>query len=178
MIDWPTIKPPLLALVKSLAGLDQCVWADQQIPMIATAQQAIGKLSLNGAETLTQKEEVHFDPVDPDDETSKLRQTARMIQRITIRIRVESIFQGDAKSAENYLERLRGMWGWWSTTEALRAVGFGFAEMQATQMLNAPKDDHVLSVAVADVRFNAGSTDTDPTLYDRIDSIGLEPTLT
>lgn len=177
MIDWSAVRPPLLALIKSLAELDQCVWADQAIPMIATSQQAIGKVSLNGAETLTQKEETRFQPVDPDDPTSKLRQTVRMVQRITIRIRVESEFQGDAKTAENYLERLRGRWGRWSVVQSLSAIGFGFVEMTGTQTPNVPKDGHILSVAVADARFIVGSVDTDPTLYDSIESIGLEPTL-
>lgn len=178
MIPWGTTWPPLLALVKTLSGLDQCAKLNKKRPMIATSQQAIGLLSINGTEELVQKAETFFRPVDPDNpDTCKLLQTQRTLQRVTIRVKVESMFAADGKIAENYLERLRGRWSWWSTTQALRAFGFGFSEMGATTPADLERDSHMVSVAIADCRFIVGSSDTDPTEYDQISSIELIPAL-
>ena len=109
-----------------------------------------------------------------------LHQTAQGMRVVTLRTKVTVLDQRAGLVARVYLERLRDRMVWDSTRDALKALGLGFAQARDTVDLSKKVDQHVMSIGAIDLRFNLAVTDTDPTEYSRIASLGdisiVEPT--
>lgn len=99
------------------------------------------------------------------------RETVRGQRELTWRVRIESYDQTPGYGAQTYAERLRTRLAWTSTQATLEAAGLGFQEIAGTNTLDTKIDQRWVSVVVVDVRLNAQSIETDPTLYPTIDRV-------
>lgn len=177
-MNYGTVRPALLALVKQISGLE-CVWKDQPqgyVPPQGYGQatpRVICKLSLGPASGKGRDElRTEYDEEQPLGE--ELQDTAIGVRVFTLKILVESLDQADPDTAEQHLSRIRLRFRRRSSTEALNAVNVSFVSAGDVVDLSNVRDSRAVSIANLDVRLSGVGEDVDPARYGYIEKVETE----
>lgn len=176
MIPWPTLQPGLVTLVGQLTGLTQVFWQDTQTApgtFVAASQVAKAELMAFAMTSSGKLDALTWAEQSPN---GPLLQTAKGVREFTLRTKVTVYDQLSNLVARNYLEQMRDRMAWDSTRDTLMALSLGFQSALSLTDLSKPVDGHIASIAALDVRFNLGTSDTDPTQYSRISTGTFAPT--
>lgn len=175
MIDWETLQAGIKTLVANLTGLTTVQWYDEQLPLVAAQsnQFAIARCMVFAVTSIGAWDDRQFatgtwtagvfEAEDPeDDNDGALFETIRGQRAFTLRVSVESYDQRPGRTARQYLEAMRDRLTRKSIQPTLNLLALGFAEVLMLRDISDNQDDHVVSKAVFDTRWNLGTSDTDP----------------
>lgn len=190
MIDFAALKTALRPAIRSLTGLTVVAFEDEPRPHPDPAQGAIALVSFFGIATIgmnagrsyerdTSREYGQGGDTETDPEGGiepPALETVIARREVTIRVKVDSVYQDANRDARFYLERMRTRIEWSSIRETLRAAGLGHQETLLATEVNETRDQHRAAVAIFDIRCNAVARDTDtdnpiPTI-ERVDVTG------
>lgn len=171
-IAWSTIQPAIKALFASLAELPAAlvIWDGEPMPFAPAPGFAIGDVQDFSATSRGQADTGTFEEAAPD---GVLNETITTTRELTLRFRVRVYSNlAPAQTARQYLERMRPRLQYESTNDTLAEIGLGLIAAVNLANLSTTKDDRVTSTSVLDVRFTLLTSDTDPTPFERITTIG------
>lgn len=184
MIDFATLKPALLALAKSLTGLTVAAMENEPRPMAKGSEGTIALVSFFGISGIGTDE--HRYERDTASEWGQGGDTEILPEggaeppvldtvigrrELTIRIKVEGIYQDANRDARFFVERMRTRLSWESTRVALLAAGLGFQEVLLATIADEKRDNRTASIALVDVRCNVVASEQDPTLHPTIERV-------
>ncbi len=184
MIVWATLKPALLALFASLAGLPElaagtgrdapaAVWEDDARPFAAPAWALVSLLNLQPIGTADRT----FEPVAAvpwavghawGGTVPKLRQQASVHMLCTFRVKIETNAHTPAEDANTYAQTLLTRVELLENLLGFAELGLGFLSIGLTTRPTATYDQRIRSTHVIDLRFNVYNEATSQALYDRI----------
>lgn len=185
MIDFATLKPALLALAKSLTGLSVATMENEPRVMAKPSEGAVALVSFFGVAGVGGTDAKRYDrdtasewgqggdtEILPEGGAEPpVLETVIGRRELTIRIKVDGIFQDANRDARFYLERMRTRLSWESTRVALLAAGLGFQEVLLATTADEKRDNRLASIALVDVRCNVVSSEQDPTLHPTIERV-------
>lgn len=175
MIDFAAMKTAVVPILQSLTGLTAVALEDGIRPMPPAGQNAIALYSFFGVATIGGTDEASYARADDQEygqggDTSTFPEggaeppvieTITGRREITLRVKVDSIYQDANRDAHYYLERMRTRVQWSSIQAALRAAGLGFQDVAAATEVNETRDQHRASIAIFDLRCNVVATEAD-----------------
>lgn len=165
MIDFAALEPAILILVARLAGCP-AVMLDAAQPMNA---RALARVQIFGVTSPGTVDDVAYERATDgtwgagagEDAPSggaeaPAVETVTGWREMTIRIRVEALFQDPGNAARYYLERMRTRLRMTATVEAFKAAGMGYLGTLLLTDLSVPLADagRIQSVGVLDLRVN------------------------
>lgn len=187
MIDFETVKPAILAIVVRLSGLTAAAFEDDPRPMAKPSEGAIALVSFFGVASLGLTDEKTYErdtaseygqggdtsTIPEGGQAPPALETVTGRREVTIRVKVESIYQDGNRDARFYLERMRTRIAWSSILEAFDAAGLGFQDVALATLIGETRDNRKPSIAVFDVRVNVLATEQDPTLWPTIERVDV-----
>lgn len=176
MIDYSSIRPALLSLIKQLSGVSDVSWRDQpqgyQGKPVASYGSTVGtsiKLSIGPSSTKGRDEiRTSFDGSRPAGQ--ELKDTASGVRLFTLKILIDTLEQKDGKTADYLCEQIGGRFRWSLARNALRAVNVGYVDTGVVQDLSSVRDTRAVSVAAIDIRLSTTSVDEEPEGYTYIET--------
>lgn len=189
MIDFEAKKTAIRAIVASLTGVTAgaVVFEDEPRPMADPAQGAIVLISFFGVVSLGSTDERVYErdtsaEYGQGGDTSEIPEggqeppaleTVVGRREVTIRVKVETIYQDANRDARFYLERMRTRIAWSSIQDRLTAAGLGFQDVALATLIGETRDNRKPSIAVFDVRANVLATEQDPYLWPTIERVDV-----
>jgi len=162
-MDWSTVRAKILSVVASCVRVDT-YWRDRERPFVRPMDSAsptgeagvtcllhvISSIGI-GVDEIKQKYNTGTELID-------LTQTGN--RRFTVSVLVESYNQADAKTAHEYIERLRSCLERSQIKDLLREANLTILPLPASVDLSDFRDDRAVSVASLDLPFLFLSTET------------------
>lgn len=166
--EFATLDAALVAIAKTITGLDQVVWENQKRPFVSPSTRAIALLSFGETLGIGRDEVIQaFDPTELSEEDildgeGEFTFTVAGVRRLPWRIKVESYEQGTIKTAWKYLEDARTALSWPSVLDALDAANVATVEVLGVLDLQVPKDERMVSMASLDIILAGRFSSVDP----------------
>lgn len=159
-MNWPAIRPVLLAAVQTVTGLTSGGSVAWRGSKEASVMRRYPRIDLSVRSPVSLGDEIRKVVRESD---GKKDVAVVGMRAFVFSIRIESDAQTDDGFALVYEERIRTRFMRDSIGEAFRAVGVSIADIQPTQTVDFKLQDRDLSVAVIDVMMNGVSNDVDDT---------------
>ena len=186
MIDFATLKPALVALASSLTGLTVAVWENDPRPMAVPSEGALVTVSLFGVAGVGGTDGKRYDrstentglggdqsEIPEGGAEPPALETIVGRREVTIRFKIDGIFQDGNRTPRFYLERMRTRLSWESSRATLEAAGLGLQEVLLATEAEEKRNDRVSPVAIFDVRCNLVASEQDPTEHATIETFDL-----
>lgn len=150
-----TIRPALLALVKSLMGPTvDAYWRDQTDRYIPQGSKTVFKLSLGPStgKGLNDDKRVEYDPTAPLNQ--ELTENVTGYRLFTMKALCECLNQTDGSTANNYLETLRTRLRFSTSSDALHVVNVSLVSIGDILDLSKVQDGRQTSIGNLDIRLS------------------------